>query len=133
MCAIDKNDPNYSFNMFDTTIINIIDKYCPLKKVTKKEYKQQFKPWITIGICNSIKRRDKMLEKFIKEKNVLKKQEFYVNYKNLRNTIVSLIRTSKKNHYQKYFSENSDNIRNTWKGIKSIINIHIISSSYIVS
>ena len=37
VCAIDKNDPNYSFDMFDVTIINIIDKYCPLKKVTKKE------------------------------------------------------------------------------------------------
>ena len=133
VCAIDKNDPNYSFDMFDATIIKIIDKYCPLKKVTKKEYKQQFKPWITIGICNSIKRRDKMLEKFIKENNVLKKQELYASYKSLRNTIVSLIRASKKNHYQKYFSDNSDNIRKTWKGIKSIINIRNISSSHISS
>ena len=130
---INKNDPNYSFDSFDETINNIMDKYFPLKKITKKEYKQQFKPWITVGIRNSIKRRDSILKDYIRCKNVIKKQELHVNYKNLRNTIVSLIRTSKKSHYQKYFIENTNNIRQTWKGIKSIINIRNTSKCRISS
>ena len=42
----------------------------------------------------------------------------------MRNRIVSLIKANKKEHYRKFFAENSKDIRKTWKGIKSIININ---------
>ena len=67
--------------------------------------------------------------KFIKSKDDLEKHKLHADYKNLRNAIVTLIRSSKKNHYQKYFSDNTDNIRQTWKGIKLIININNITKS----
>ena len=35
-----------------------------------------------------------------------------------------LCRRSKNIHYQEFFTENSRNAKNTWKGIKSIININ---------
>ena len=35
--------------------------------------------------------------------------------------LVTLIRKSKQNHFNKYFSDNVKNLRETWKGIKSII------------
>ena len=54
--------------------------------------------------------------------------QYHLQYKNLRNTIVSLIRNSKKNHFQKYFQRNKNNIRNTWKGIKNIISFNSKSS-----
>ena len=130
---INKNDPNYSFDSFDLTLNNILDKHLPMKKITKKDYKQQFKPWITMGIRISIKRRDSILKNYIRCKNIIKKRELHANYKNLRNTIVTLIRTSKKNHYQNFFFENTNNIRQTWKGIKSIINIRNTSKSCISS
>ena len=106
----------------------IIDNYAPLIKLSKKEIKQLSKPWITIGIRNSISRRDKLLRKFIKCKDLGRKNELHQEYKILRNEIVSLIRTSKNNHYRNFFSDNSKDIRKTWKGIKSIINIHNIKS-----
>ena len=42
----------------------------------------------------------------------------------MRNHIVTVIRESKKLHFKKYFTENINNIQNTWKGIKSVININ---------
>ena len=54
----------------------------------------------------------------------MRKNELHAQYKLLRNRIVSLIKISKKDHYNKYFAENSKDIRKTWNGIKSIINIH---------
>lgn len=51
------------------------------------------------------------------------------NYKQYRNLIVDLIRKSKKQHYQKYFIENSNNIRKTWDGIKTIISISKMKST----
>ena len=47
-----------------------------------------------------------------------------ITIEELRNQIVTICRQSKKNYYQKYFAENAESARNTWKGIKTIINVH---------
>ena len=54
------------------TICKLMDKYILLKRVTKKEYKQQFKPWITVSIRNSIKRIDHILGQYIKSNDQVK-------------------------------------------------------------
>ena len=120
---IENNDPNFSFNQFEIKLNSIIDKYMPLKRLTKNEIKQQYKPWITLRIRNSIKRRDTLHKKYIKAKNKEVKQDYHIKYKELRNHIVTLCRTSKKLYYQKFFAENANNLKNTWKGIKNLINL----------
>ena len=47
----------------------------------------------------------------------------HAEYKALKNRITSLIYSSKKEYYSKYFDEYSNNIRKVWIGIKGIINI----------
>ena len=108
--------------MFNNKINEVMDTYIPLKKLTKKDLKLQLKPWITPGISNSIKRRDRLLRKYIKAKDVINKEEIHVRYKTLRNQTVSIIRQSKKMYYQK-FTKNANDIKKTWKGIRNIINI----------
>ena len=120
----DKNNPNLSFNFFEEKLMKIIDSYMPLKKMTKSELKRKRKPWITQGILISIKQRDKLYKKFIKAKDIEIKNNYHSQFKNMRNLIVQLIRNSKKNHFQNYFHQNLNNIRNTWKGIKNIISIN---------
>ena len=60
--------------MFNNKINEVMDTYIPLKKLTKKDLKLQLKPWITPGISNSIKRRDRLLRKYIKAKDVIKRK-----------------------------------------------------------
>ena len=43
--------------------------------------------------------------------------------------LVTLIRKSKQNYFSKYFSDNSKNLRDTWKGIKNIIHMKNNSNS----
>ena len=124
---LNKNDPNFSFDQFYENVNNIIDMHLPLKKVSKKELKQQFKPWITAGIRKSIKIRDQLFKKFITSKNH-NKEIIQNEYKRYRNLIVKLTRISQKNHYQLYFNNNLKNIRKTWDGIKSLINISNMKS-----
>ena len=45
-------------------------------------------------------------------------------YKDLRKEVTTLVKNSKIEHYQNLFSENSNDLRTTWRGIKSIININ---------
>ena len=120
--SLDKSDPNYSFENADKKINEIIDTHIPLKKLTKKDFKLQEKPWITTGIIKSIKRRDNLLRQYINSNDVAHKDEIHKQYKTLRNKIIKLIKDSKKSYYQNYFSEKANDIRNTWIGIKNIIN-----------
>ena len=117
---IDKEDPNFSYGVFEREINKIIDKHMPMKKLTKKEIKQQNKPWITKGIRISMKRRERLFNKYVRAKTKKVKDDYHKKYKDLRNQLVTLCRKSKVLYYQNFFSKNA---RNTWIGIKSIINI----------
>ena len=124
-----KMDSDFSFNKFMETVNLNLDKHMPWKKMSKKDFKLEAKPWITYGILNSIKRRDTLLRKYIGCPEGDRKNELHRQYKMLRNRIVALIRLSKKNHYQTYFTQNSTDLKKTWKGIKSVINIKAASDS----
>ena len=54
------------------------------------------KVWITTGILNSMKRRDRLLKKITKAKHELIKIQYHKEYKKLRNQIVALGRINKK-------------------------------------
>lgn len=96
-------DTNTICETFFTKSNEIINKHLPLKKLSKKEAKLLAKPWITPALRNSMKRRDRLLNRYIKEKDVVKKDEIHKKYKTLRNRILSLTRSSKKLHFQKIF------------------------------
>ena len=121
---IEKGDPNFSFNNYEKTLNIIIDKYMPIRKLTKKEKKQQKKPWINYEIKTLIKSREKLYKKFIKAKDKEVKDGYYRKYKELRNKVVNLCKQSKKAYYQNFFIQNVNNIKKTWQGIKSIISIN---------
>ena len=50
----------------------------------------------------------------------MQKENMYVRYKKYRNLIVTLLRQSKA---MLFFEENNNNIKKTWNGIRSIVNI----------
>ena len=45
-----------------------------------------------------------------------------------RNLFSTLIKKSKQAYYVKYFERNWSNIKNTWKGIKSLISLKTVAS-----
>ena len=119
----EKNDVNQSLQTFLTKINELLDKYMPLRKITKKEYKRKFKPWITDDIINKLDKKNATFRKYMKCKDQTKKDELNTNYKCQKNEITTLMRQSKKDYYNHYFSSNTKNLQNIWKGIKEIINI----------
>ena len=94
----------------------LFDKYMPLRKVSHKEYKRRFKPWITDNILKSINTKNKIFKRYIKCKDKQSKEQLNNEYKNLKNVITALTRQSKKDYYSQYFTENKQKI-------KEIINI----------
>ena len=44
-------------------------------------------------------------------------------YKQKRNMVTSIIRLSNKKYYSDFFLENQSNIKKTWEGIRSLLNV----------
>ena len=107
---------------------NILDKHAPFKNITKYKLKFRTKPWITPALQKSIFIRNKIFKNYIKKKDITQKNELHNKYKIYRNLITALMRRSKQNYYYKYFESNLTNIKNTWKGIKSIFSMRRSSS-----
>ena len=67
--------------------------------------------------------RNKQFGKFIKSTNSIIKENLQNDYKSYRNLISTPLKQSKKKYYGKYFKDNVNNMKNTWKGIKTIISL----------
>ena len=107
----------------------LLDTYATLKRINKYNPKFKSKPWITLGLQKSISVKNKLLKNFINKKDPILKEEFHTNYKKYRNLLSTLMKKSKQAYYDKYFEKNWNNIKNTWKGIKSLISLKTVVSN----
>ena len=64
--------------------------------------------------------KNKLLKNFINKKDPKLKEEFYK---------LTLHPYEKKAYYDKYFERNWNSIKNTWKGIKSLISLKTVASN----
>jgi hypothetical protein len=112
------------FDIFHSKLSSIVDKHIPLRHLSKKELKHFDKPWITSAIRISIK--NNYYKKYIKTRSLY----FYNKFKTYRNKINHLLKISKINYYNQYFTINKSHIKNIWKGIKQIITLKTKTEAY---
>ena len=129
LLKIDECNVDDSTKIYLDKINMLLDTYAPLKKINKYKLKFKSKPWITLGLQKSISVKNKLLANFINKKDPILKEEFHTNYKKYRNLLSTLMKKSKQAYYDKYFERNWNNIKNTWKGIKSLISLKTVASS----
>ena len=122
-------DVNLSFNNFLKRINAILDNHAPLRKVTQKKLRFKSKPWITLGLQKSISIKISLFAKFIKSNEFNQKNEIHIKYKQYGILISTLLKRSKRSHFTKFFTDNLNNLKNTWKGIKNLISLKSISHS----
>ena len=128
--AVDAN-PNENYNILNDIIKSSIDKHLPTKLVRFRKCKHKKNKWITIGIINSIKYRDRLYKKLHytpRDSNdyFITKQNLNTYNKMLRNTI----RHAKKLYYLNCFKKFSSDIRKTWEQIKEVISGSSNTSHY---
>ena len=114
------DDVNDKFNDFYLRLEGCVERHAPLKKLSPKEIKLEHKPWINKEINKMIQIRNKL---FQRKKRQPSNEETKRLYNLFRNRVNREIKKSKKNYYSQYFENNKNNIKKTWDGIRSIINI----------
>ena len=129
LLKIDKLNADNSTKMYLDAINMLLDTYASLKRINKYKLKFKSKPWITLGLQKSISVKNKLFVNFINKKDPILKEEFHNNYKKYRNLLSTLMKRSKQAYFDKYFEANWNNIKNTWKGIKSLITLKSVASN----
>lgn len=110
----DSSDINVLYDIFETNIIKLLDKYCPKRCI---KFKPKSSPWIDINIQNLCKERNKAYTNFKLTKN----EEDWKIYKNKRNQVVATIRKQKIKFYENSIDRNKGNSKKMWQTLKNLI------------
>ena len=101
----------------------ILDIHAPYKKFKKYKLRFKLKLWITPALQKSVSVKNSLLKKFINCNDSQTKEHLHTRYKEYINLLSNLLKRSKTNYYNHHFDINWNNIKNTWKGIKSLLSI----------
>ena len=71
----------------------------------------------------AINERNKLYKEFIEEKCPDSKLDIYSAYKAKRNLVTSRLRKANQYFSNAYFEGNKNNVKETWKGIRNLINV----------
>ena len=123
----DANDSDISFKSFHNNYIYIFNKYFPLIRMSRKQFKH--KPYITKGILVSIRHKNKLLKKYLENDTAINE----MNYKRFRNKLVNLIKRSEENYHRSLISKNNNNNKQLWKCFGKILNKKKIKHNRITS
>ena len=91
-----------------------LDKMCPLKTFRIKQVKQ---PWITPGLIELIKDKDKALKNAKKTKNPV----LWTEAKRLRNACTNRLKQAKANFIKDQLTTHSNDQKKFWKNIQEVI------------
>ena len=99
---IKKNNSHLSLGFFLKTTEGLLNRQCPIKKVSQKiSYKQ--KPWITAGLANSINKKNNIHKKLCKSQNITKKIALQKKFKLYRNHCVTISCLYKERYFKNFF------------------------------
>ena len=100
---------------------------CFPKVKIKLKPKRIFSPWITNGIAKSSRQKQKLYDKFLKNRT----RENEIRYKTYKNLFESIKTKSKKMYYSNKLLKYKDDARKTWSIMKDIIGKAKISKSFL--
>ena len=104
------------FSSFMNIFKSIYNEAFPVMK-TKRKYRNRL-PWLTAGLKESIKRKNKLYRISLKHRT-----SYNFNlYREYRNKLNTLLKMEEKNYYQSLILANKSNLKKTWGIIKQVIN-----------
>ena len=100
------SNPNDALSHFLKILNKFLDKYAPYKTIRYSKPQYETKPWITPGVANSVRNKNKSYKRFCKQKNSKTKEYYDKQFKSYRNHVSSLLRETKDSHYKQCFEDN---------------------------
>ena len=116
-------NPNDSYTLLEQKIKEGQDLYIKPKLIKFKRYKHKMSPWITPGILNSIKFRDRLYKKLRGTDPASTLHcTLQTNLRTYRSILQRNIRLAKIAYYGEKFNKNVSNTKETWSTINQLLN-----------
>ena len=112
-----QTDAQLAYSKFHKIISQKYNKCFPIRK--NKIIDHDRKPWLTSGLRESIKIKNKL---YVSTKKGQSTEEKHMFYKRYRNKLNHLLRSAERKYYQDMFKEHRSNLKRCWQIIKMIIN-----------
>ena len=107
---------NGAYECFVERFLSHYDKNCPIIQC-KNRSSYNKKPWITKGLQNACKKKNKLYKDFIKSRTTVNENK----YKEYKNKLTIIMRQAKKEYYNKRLEENKHNLKGTWNILNQVI------------
>ena len=107
---------NKNLNDLVTLMNELTNAYFPKRMLSRRQFKTSKNPWITPCILTSIKHKNRLYAKYLKNKS----PTAHTDYKKYRNKLTHLKEAAKKIYYQNIFL-GPGNPSNTWKNINQLL------------
>ena len=109
------NDVNLAYNKFNSVITDIYEESYPLitKSISQENPKS---PWLTAGIRQSIRNKNKLYKKFLKRPIT-----YGDAYRAYRNYLTKIIKRAKDDYHRKKFNECRGNIKESWRNLNRLL------------
>ena len=117
------NDAQQAYTHFHKVYTDLYNSCFPLKEI-KSGYKTK-KPWLSEGMKKQIKIKNRLYRRYKKTHN----PEHEVLYKRFKNKLNGNLIRAEKEHYEKLFNANQNNLKKSWKILKEVLNKKKTSSS----
>ena len=112
--VLECNDCHAAYTIFHKAFVKCYNESFPFK-LTESKYKTR-NPWLTVGLKNSIKQKNKLFYKS-------RKMPTYENislYKKFRHCLNILLRRAERNHYDVIMNENRTNMKKMLSIIRNV-------------
>ena len=114
---LNSNDVNENFNIWRNTVLNCIDKIAPEKRRKLNPKKQEYSPWLTKGIKNSSRKKNKLYKEWLTDRTNTDK---HTNYNEYRRLLQKIKRVSKKEYFNNKCLEYKHDSKKLWNLINKI-------------
>ena len=105
------------YDKFVTKFENVVDKFSPMRKASRKENKLRCKLWLSRGLLKSIRIKNKMYNNF-REKPDTSQSHKYKIYRSLLNR---LIKQAKVDYYHNVLKDNKNNSKKVWNIVNELV------------
>ena len=110
-------DPQQCYSSFVDTYTEIYDNCFPYKKI-KRSDRRLNKPWISLGLLKSIKKKNTLYKQYLSNPS----NHSEVHYKRHNNKLIHNLRVAKRLYYDKKLEESKSNVKATWRLLNEVIN-----------
>ena len=111
------DDVNVAYETFMTLLTYVYNRTCPIRTVNVTSKIKPGNPWMTNSLINACKKRNHLHKTFLRLRTTSAKQR----YKNYRNKLTAILRTTRKQYYSSKLEEYKGNMKSTWSFLKGIL------------